>query len=267
MLRRFMRSVLCLVSLMTLHHPSWAFDRSHAAFTEILGQVVTWNAQGTSTTVDYPGLASLRPELEQYLRGLSTVDPHSFEDWNKHDQLAFLINAYNGFTLKLILDHYPVDSIKDIGHFWQSPWELEFFTLLGKHMHLDHLEHAVIRNPQAYGDPRIHFAVNCASVGCPALRHEAYTGSTLDQRLEDQTWRFLADKTRNRLTGGILEVSPIFKWYREDFERPWRGSSSLEEFLLLYAGALNLSPKERRDVRQEDITIKFTSYDWRLNRS
>jgi hypothetical protein len=263
-LRKVALSSLILVFFMTTA-ASWADDQRHTALDELLHKTVQWNKEGTNTTVDYPRLADLRPALDNYLASLSAVRREDFKTWPKPDRLAFLINAYNGFTLQLILDHYPLDSIKDIGTFWQSPWKQEFFTLFGEKMHLDHLEHHLIRDWSVYAEPRIHFAVNCASVGCPALRPEAYTGEMLDQQLEDQTRRFLSDRSRNRLVDSRLLISPIFKWYREDFEKSWRGSQSLRTFLAGYSDALDLDESENELWLNGNLDVEFGEYDWNLN--
>lgn len=267
MFRQSLLVAKCLgfVALMVFGTGARAFDKSHAALTAVLGETVQWNEEGHSTAVDYRRLISLRPALDDYLAKLAAVNRQAFDSWPRPDQLAFLINAYNGFTLQLILDHYPVESIKDTGSFWRSPWEKKFFTLFSEKMHLDHLEHKLIRNGPVYGEPRIHFAVNCASVGCPALRPEAYTGQRLEQQLEDQTRRFLSDKSRNRINGATLAVSPIFKWYREDFEMPWRDTASLHGFLTRYAEALGLTERQRAILASGDTMIKFNDYDWQLN--
>lgn len=251
--KAFLIAVIAAVSSTAL-----AFDHQHIQLDALLQQHVQWNEARTNTAVDYSALQSDASALEDYLKSLSAVSAEEFNDWSNDQQLAFLINAYNAFTLQLILEHYPVDSIRDIVSFWKSPWKIRFFTLLGNKMHLDHLEHQLIRDWDEYGEPRIHFAVNCASIGCPALRTEAYTASKLEEQLEDQTQRFLADSSRNRFEDGVLKLSPIFKWYREDFEKNWRGGRSLSEFLLRYKHALSIE-----DVEQ--IQIQFLDYDWQLN--
>jgi hypothetical protein len=167
--------------------------------------------------------------------------------------------------LKLIIDHYPVDSIRDIGSFWRSPWKIEFFQLLGRDMHLDYLEHTLIRDPVRFGEPRIHFAVNCASIGCPALRDEPFLAERLELQLEDSTRRFLRDSSRNRWRDGRLQVSRIFDWYREDFERGSRGAASLAGFLARYGQSLGLDDSDRRRLRAGEIPVSFLDYDWALN--
>ncbi len=241
------------------------FDHQHETYAGVLESHVQWSEDGTASTVDYQALKAEPDNLDQYLEQLSGVEKSSFDNWNKDQQLAFLINAYNAFTLKLIVDHYPVDSIKDTGSFWQSPWKKRFFTLLGEDMHLDQVEHEIIREPGAYNEPRIHFAVNCASIGCPALRTEPFTADQLEQQLEDSAERFLRDETRNRYRDGQLEVSSIFKWYREDFERGWQGIDSLNQFFLRYADSLGLSETEKEQLRQGAVDYRFLDYDWALN--
>lgn len=242
-----------------------SFEHSHELLTQVLAEHVYWNSEGTSSRVDYQSLKQQPGKLESYLKSLSEVSREEFQTWTQARQLAFLINAYNGFTLKLILDHYPVDSIKDIGSFWQNPWKMRFFRLLGEPMHLDQIEHDIIREPGRFDEPRIHFAVNCAAVGCPALRAEAYLGERLDAQLKDSSQRFLRDQRRNRLSEGKLLISSIFDWYREDFTRGWRGVQSLAEFLPLYSEALRLSSEAQERLLAGQMPIEFLDYNWALN--
>ncbi|MEQ8802317.1 MAG: DUF547 domain-containing protein, partial [Haliea sp.] len=243
------------------------FDHSHEQFARVLASHVLWVEGGSNSRVDYAALQAAPEDLERYLAELSAVEVTEFERWPGPEQLAFLINAYNAFTLKLIVNHYPVDSIRDIGSFWQSPWKQRFFTLLGEQMHLDQIEHEIIREPGRYDEPRIHFAVNCASIGCPALRPEPFTAVELEDQLEDSTKRFLGDASRNRYRDGSLEVSSIFKWYREDFQRGWRGADTLDSFLALYAGALGLDADAREKLASGRLRVRFLDYDWPLNRA
>ena len=165
-----------------------------------------------------------RDQLADYLGQLAAVSSREFQQWSRADRLAFLINTYNAWTVELILTEYPdISSIRDLGSLFRSPWSRRFVSLFGEMVSLDHIEHELIRGPDGFQEPRIHFAVNCASVGCPALRQEAYVGDRLESQLEDATGRFLADRSRNRLDGDVLRVSEIFDWYEEDFEQGWRG--------------------------------------------
>jgi len=246
------------------------FDHSHAAFSALLGSHVRWNTGGTASTVDYTALRRDRAALDAYTRTLSSVSAGEFSAWTVPERRSFLINAYNAFTLQLILSKYPeLRSIRDLGNIvFDSPWKRRFFDLLGARRHLDDVEHGLLRGAADFDDPRIHFAANCASVGCPALRPEAYRADRLDAQLEDQTRRFLRDRARNRLetTGRPTAwVSPIFKWYREDFESGHRGATSLRVFLGAYSDALADSAEGRRALASGEFALKYTDYDWALN--
>jgi hypothetical protein len=243
-------------------------DSLHADWQTLLARHVRWNDEGTATTVDYAGFRTDRALLDRYLDALSAIARERFERWPKPERDAFLINAYNAFTVRLILDA-PADvrSIRDLGSLFRSPWKQRFFDLLGERRHLDEVEHELLRGAPDYRDPRIHFAVNCASIGCPALRQEAYSGELLDAQLEDQTRRFLADRARNRALPAQrrMEISPIFDWYREDFERGFAGAESLPKFLARYADVFGLDAEQARSLAAGGWRIGFTEYDWALN--
>jgi hypothetical protein len=246
------------------------FDHAHSPFSTLLARHVRWNEVGTATTVDYSGLARERVALDGYLRTLSQVTPAEFAGWTRPQRYSFLINAYNAFTLQLILSRYPdLRSIRDLGNLvFNSPWKQRFFTLLGEPRHLDEVEHGLLRGAPDFDEPRIHFAVNCAAVGCPALRPEAYRADRLEAQLEEQTRRFLRDRSRNVFEPGrapVARISPIFKWYREDFEAGHRGWSTLEGFLAAYADALGDSAEARRQLGRGALTVRYTDYSWALN--
>ncbi|MBT2971388.1 MAG: DUF547 domain-containing protein [Candidatus Thiodiazotropha sp. (ex Ctena orbiculata)] len=241
-----------------------AFD--HTVWNSLLQQHVVPQRDGVTTAVDYRGLNEDRVRLKQYLASLAAVDKVSFETWPAAEKLAFLINAYNAWTVELILTAYPrLTSIKELGSFFSSPWKKDFVQLFGEKISLDDIEHGMIRKQGEYDEPRIHFAVNCASIGCPALRAEAYTGERLEMQLTEQTELFLADRTRNRFTDNRLEISSIFKWYRDDFERGWRGYRSLADFIAQYGQQIGLSVEDVQRLRRDEIDISFLDYDWRLN--
>jgi hypothetical protein len=248
---------------------------SHAQWDSLLKKHVKTIDNGHFTALDYAGLARAgssgngdgdRHDFEHYLEQLSRITQTEFDQWYQDHQLAFLINAYNAFTVALILSKYPdLDSIKELGSFFSSPWKKRFIKLLGKTRSLDEIEHQLIRGSGRYNDPRIHFAVNCASIGCPALRAEAYVGDRIDQQLQDQTKQFLADPSRNRVKNGRLEVSSIFKWYRDDFEKGWLGFHSLEDFFAAYSADLGLTEQHTAALKTGNIDIEVLDYDWRLN--
>lgn len=238
----------------------------HSAWQALLIKHVVAINDATSTQVDYAGFKADQSQLRSYLSALSQVSQAEFNAWPKSKQLAFLINAYNAWTIELILTRYPkIDSIKELGSFFSSPWSKEFIPLLGETRSLDNIEHTLIRGSDTYKEPRIHFAVNCASIGCPALRGEAYIATHLDAQLEEQTTRFLADTTRNYIKEDKLHLSSIFKWYKEDFEQGFRGAHSLSEFILLYSDALNLTNNQIVRIKTNKIAITFLDYDWALN--
>jgi hypothetical protein len=248
--------------------PAGAFDHDHRAWDALLRRHVSWQAGGHESKVAYAGLKQERSALNAYLAALSAVGDAQFKGWSKPQQLAFLINAYNAYTVDLILTRYPdLESIRDLGSLLNSPWKKRFITLLGQPRSLDDIEHGMIRARGAYDDPRIHMAVNCASIGCPALRPEAYVAQRLDAQLDDQVARFMSDRTRNRFDASSrrLQVSRIFDWYGDDFRRGHRGIDSVEAFLARYAGVLADRPEDQQAVRERKAKISFLEYDWALN--
>lgn len=245
-----------------------AADLDHGLWDGLLQAHVAAISNGHATAVDYAGMARERARLRTYLRALAAVKPAEYRQWPKADRLAFLINAYNAWTVELVLTRYPdLDSIKDIGGLFGSPWKMRFIPLLGETRSLDDVEHGLIRAEGVFEEPRIHFAVNCASVGCPALRGEAYVGTRLDAQLEDTTRRFLADRSRNRFNPKTqrLEVSKIFDWYQQDFERGWGGYTQLVQFFSRYADALADTDDSRKMLRTGRFRLAYLDYGWTLN--
>lgn len=243
-----------------------AFDHSYAAFDALLSKHVRWLPDNKQSRVDYAGLLTDGAALQQVLAAWSAVSPAQFASFSREQRMAFLINAYNGFTLALILTRYPdLKSIKDLGSLFQSPWKAKFFTLLGEPRHLDWIEHEQLR--PLYNDPRVHTALNCASIGCPALRPQAFTAPRLQAQLADGMQRFMADRSRNRYNpaSGKAEVSAIFKWFREDFEKGHAGFYRLEDVLAVYADALTDDSASREKLRAKSVGITFLDYDWSLN--
>ncbi len=259
-----MRRILLqlLVAMTALLSPPAAhaeLDRSHAAWTALLRtHVKLQDARGTASRVDYAAFARERAALGAYLAQLARVTPAEFAALPRADQMAFLINAYNAATIELILTEYPKHaSIQDYGSLLRSAWQKPCVQLLGNTLTLDQIEHERLRGKRGYAEPRVHFALNCASLGCPMLREEAYVGARLEAQLEEQTLRFLADRARNRFDAerGELALSAIFDWYGGDF-----AGGELARFLVPYAAALNARPAAL--ARAE---ISFSDYDWRLN--
>jgi hypothetical protein len=243
----------------------------HDSWNALLNKHVVAINHGHSTEVDYAAIKREHAQLTTYLDSLTAVTQSKFDAWQKPKQLAFLINAYNAWTVELIVSNlaskeYPdLKSIKDLGSFFSSPWSKEFVPLLGKTRSLDDIEHGLIRGSGKYNDPRIHFAVNCASIGCPALREEAYTATDLESQLQQQTVRFLSDMTRNMAEENTLSVSSIFKWYGDDFNKGFRGANTLQQFFLQYSDALKLIPAQQKALKNDAMKVKFLDYNWDLN--
>jgi hypothetical protein len=245
-----------------------AFDHGYAAWTALLRRHVVALRGGQASQVRYAGFAADRAALKAVLESMSAVTEGAFAGFSRSQQQAFLINAYNAFTVELILTRYPdLASIKDLGRLFETPWKPRWVPLLGGKVSLDDIEHEMLRRRGRYDDPRVHFGVNCASIGCPALREEAFTAERLDAQLDEQALRFMSDRTRNRYNPqrSRLEVSKIFDWFGEDFRLGHRGIPSLPAFLARYADVLADAPADRERIRAQQAGIVFLDYDWKLN--
>jgi Protein of unknown function, DUF547 len=262
-------SVLMLVPVPVLAQTAAAaFDHSHAAWTALLKKHVRVIDGGKASQLRYAGMATDKAALKDYLSSLTAVSPASFDAFSKPQQMAFLINAYNAFTVDLILTRYPkLASIKDLGSLLQSPWKGKGVALLGTQMSLDNIEHDTLRARGRYDDPRVHFAVNCASIGCPALREEAFVPERLDAQLEEQAQRFMADRSRNRFSAerDKVEVSKIFDWFGDDFKQGHKGITSLQQFIGRHASQLADAPADRERLRAGTVAVGYLDYDWKLN--
>ncbi len=252
------------------------FDHTHAAWDGLLRKHVRVIDEGRASQFNYAEMAKSRAALKSYLAGVSAVAESEFNGWSKAEQMAFLINAYNAYTVELVLTRYPdLKSIRDLGNIvFNSPWKRKFFTLFGRESYLDQIEHEILRKPGSYNEPRVHFAVNCASIGCPMLREEAFVASRLDAQLEEQTRRFLADRSRNRYDSARneLQLSKIFDWYAKDWTSGFRGIDgrtpavqSREQYLARYAHLLGDTPGAQAPFAGETPAIRFLEYDWTLN--
>jgi hypothetical protein len=235
--------------LMTISH-SWAFDSSHSLWDKTLKKHVEGGL------VDYQKLKQNRVDLEAYLRSISNSTRSEFEQWDNNTQLAFLINLYNAATIQLILDEYPIESIKDIGFLPHAAWRKKFVQLWGTKISLNHLEHEIIL-PRAKHLPSVHFALVCAAKGCPPLRSESYTGTSLNGQLKDQGQTFLSNTDKNRISiaNKTLHLSPIFDWYAQHFKL---SEGSVKDYL----------SKQFPGIFQtnlDDYKIRYTHYDWSLN--
>jgi uncharacterized protein DUF547 len=240
---------LIVLALAWIASPARAFD--HSAWDALLKKHVVVLPGAHASQLRYADMARDRAALRAYLASLSRVAQAEFDAWPRDERKAFLINAYNAFTVEKILTRYPdIGSIWDFGRIFGNPFKDAFFTLFGRKFTLDGIEHDTLRKPGAYGDPRIHYAVNCAATGCPMLREEAYVAARLEAQLDEQARRFLGDRSRNRFREGRLEVSKIFDWFKEDFE-------PREKYFARYAAVLGYPGGP--------VPIDFLDYDWSLN--
>lgn len=261
------REALTFVVLLIIFPLGVNAEFDHESWNELLKKHVVVLADGQATQVNYEAMLEDRIAITQYLEELASISRGEFDAWSIPEQLAFLINAYNAWTIELILSEYSgLRSIRQIGLLPFSAWRRKIVRLFDEQHSLDEIEHGMIRGWGIYNEPRIHFAVNCAAIGCPALRAEAYLGNSLDQQLEENTKLFLSDRTRNYFLNGQLYVSSIFDWYEEDFEQGWRGINSVSEFLLNYVTELGLGLEEISFLEQERIQIRHLRYDWDLNK-
>ena len=262
-----MRSLLAIV-LLAMASSASALDHSHKAWDELLKKHVRYVQSGNASRVDYAGFARDRAQLKAVLDDYQKVTRAEFDGWGKPQQQAFLVNAYNAFTIEKILTRYPaIKSIREFGTVFGNPWKDKFFTLFGEPSYLDQVEHEILRKDGVYDDPRVHVAVVCASIGCPMLRNEAFTSERLEAQLEDAMRRFMSDRSRNRYNAQAkrLEISKIFDWYGKDFERGHKGYASVKGAAARYAELLADAPADREAVRSQAAEVTFLDYDWALN--
>ena len=221
---------------------------SHKAYDELLQKYVDEKGM-----VDYKGLKAERPKLQSYLNILESNPPQ--DNWTRDQELAYWINAYNAFTLELILEHYPVASIKDIGStikipFVSTAWDIKFINIGNEEYDLNNIEHGIIR--KEFNEPRIHFALVCAAVSCPKLQRRAYSPEKLEEQLTKATKEFLANPAKNEFKNtNQATLSKLFNWYGGDF----KNNGTLIEFINQYAPT-KLS---------KDADIDWKDYDWALN--
>jgi hypothetical protein len=250
--RFLLLAVVLAVAARTAAATCPTIDHDHRAWTAILQR---WVSDGR---VDYANLRrASSTALAAYLDQLSATCAADYEHWSRAQRLAFWINAYNAFTVKLILDHYPIASIRKIGWLPGAAFRERFIPmpeLKGGSVSLDDIEHGTLRAD--FREPRIHFALVCASRSCPALRSEAYRASDLDRQLDDQAQTFLRDASKNRFDAAThtLYLSRVFDWFRPDFE-------AVAESLPAYVAPYMADPR----VRQPDVEVRFLEYDWSLN--
>ena len=221
---------------------SWAFfgfsqDLDHKLWSELLSKHVSKSGE-----VNYKSFKKDSVKLRDYISYLSKNIPS--DSATKNEKLAYWINLYNALTVDLIVRHYPINSIKDI----KNPWKQRLWKTANISYNLDEIEHDILRK---MNEPRIHFAIVCASISCPKLQNKAFKANTLDTQLTKATKTFLADNTKNEITKNQLKLSKIFKWFSKDFET----NGTVIDFINLYT-----SPTISKDAK-----INYKDYNWNLN--
>lgn len=219
---------------------------THEAWDSLLQKYVSDEGR-----VNYQGILADSTSLNRYLSLLGENHPN--RSWSEDEQLAYWINAYNAFTVQLIVRNYPVESIKDLGgaiYKVNTAWDIKFVQIGDRTYDLNNIEHDIIR--ANFEEPRIHFAVNCASVSCPKLSNKAYTAAQLDEQLTAAAKGFVNNPSKNTLSATGAELSRIFKWFKGDFTD---GGLSLVEFINQFA----------ETKLSEDTAIDYREYDWNLN--
>ncbi len=230
--------------------------------------------------VYYKGLKAERKRLDGFIESLEQVKRDDYDEWGQEEKIAFWVNTYNGLTLKAIVDHYPIkssffksltypkNSIRQI----DGVWDKLKFNVMGKPVTLDHIEHNILR--KQFDEPRIHVALVCAAMGCPALRNEPYTGAKLSKQLDDQAKVFMADGAKFRIDTdkGIWYLSSIFKWFTDDFVSQY-GKDGLYGVHANPVGAVlrfayKYMPDDvrmRKDIDSRTYRVVYLDYDWSLN--
>ncbi|MGB2959276.1 MAG: DUF547 domain-containing protein [Bacteroidota bacterium] len=249
--RSMIASGLLLIPALTAYSAGGDGEEFHHLFSSVLK---TYVHEGL---VDYAGIEG-DARFEEYLTLLAETDPDTLG--SPVEQLAFWINAYNAYTIKLIIDRMPVESIRDISlglPFLFGPWSMDVARVGGEVYTLNALEHDIIR--EQFSEPRIHFALVCAAIGCPALRAEAYEGPRLYEQLDEDTRRFVTDPAKNRfdVTLRRVHLSEIFNWYESDFEGEGGG---VAEFVARY-----VTSDVAAMLKSGEFDLDYLPYDWSLN--
>ena len=231
-----------------------------------------------SGLVNYAALKANPADLNAYLRSVANLDPATFKTWPTAARIAFWCNAYNAYTLKAIIDHYPIrstffrslkhpkNSIRQIAGVWDR---LEW-PVLGTPMTLDAIEHEILR--AKFDEPRIHAALVCAARSCPPLRNEPYTGIQLEEQLNAQMAAYLSDPKRFRIDYDkyVVHLSSILEWYGEDFVKTYGveegfGGRSRVERAVLNAIAPHIPAEDATFLRTAEYDVAYLDYDWSLN--
>lgn len=252
------------------------FDHSYSTYNELLNRYVV-DAQ-----VNYKGFIDSKAELETFLKTLGDVNESDFESWTEKQKLAFWINAYNAFTIKAIIDHYPIKrSFSLIGIFYapsnsilqiKGVWTKLQFRAVGRMITLDEIEHQILR--KKFNEPRIHMAIVCASISCPDLSNNAYIAERLEEQLAQASANFINNPDKGIFVNedrGRVKFSKIFKWFGEDFIPSYGSEKLFNNYSLKENAVLNFtvdyleSEKTKQYLMSNELKIGYLNYDWHLN--
>jgi len=251
------------------------FDHSHLTYDTLLKKYVH-NAR-----VDYKGFIVSETQFDSYLRQMGSVGESNYANWSRDQKLAFWVNAYNAFTIKAIIDNYPIEKRFGLANFFypknsirqiDGVWDKIKFRAVGKMVTLNQIEHEILR--KEFKEPRIHVAIVCASVGCPDLRSEAYTADGINDQLESQSERFVNNPSKGvqiETERKTVKLSKIFNWFGEDFVEKYGNTGFFKDRSLKERAVLNFAVKhlkseeERKFLESDKFKISDLDYDWSLN--
>ena len=253
-----------------------SFDHSYSTYNSLLNEYVE------NASVNYSGFIDSRAEFETFLRTIGSVNENDYESWTQEQKLAFWINAYNAFTIKAVIDHYPIKrSFSLVGIFYapsnsilqiKGVWTKLQFRALDRMVTLDEIEHQILR--KEFNEPRIHIAINCASISCPDLSNEAYVAERLEQQLAQASINFVNNPSKGIQIDeqkGKVKLSKIFKWFGEDFIQNYGGTKLFNNYSLKENAVLNFTAEylESQPVKEylmnNKLKIGYLGYDWHLN--
>ena len=257
---------------------AFATDQSEKSFSYDSYAAVLKSHVDDAGMVNYRGLQAERDKLDKFSAMIGRLERKVYEKWGERDKIAFWLNAYNAFTLQAIIDHYPIkpsflklrvypkNSIRQI----PGVWDKIVFNVMGQDLTLEHIEHEILR--KEFDEPRIHMAMVCAAMGCPPLLNEPYTGANLELQLDGRTRRFLDNPAKFRIDRdkGRLYLSPILKWFAEDFTSKYSPAKEIAKHGTKVSAVLNfisghLKEADRDYILAGKFKVKYLKYDWSLN--
>ena len=271
------RLIACLLALIS--NIVFAVEQNKPQFSYDDYTIVLKDYVDNEGMVNYKKLKTQPQKLESFIASMDKLDPNSYSKYGNKERIAFWLNAYNAFTLKAVIDNYPIkpgffksmyypkNSIRQI----PGVWDKITFKVMGKDYTLEQIEHKILR--KEFKEPRIHMAMVCAAIGCPPLRNEPYTGKKVDRQLDDQSKRFLTDPNKFSFDRGkrMLHISPIFKWFGSDFvktkakKKPFIQYSNKEAAILEFVRKYLAKDHAFLDPSKKAVRIKYLDYDWSLN--